>query len=109
MPRYLVQASYGPTAIAALVSNPVDRTAVLRQLVEKLGGKLESLEYCFGDYDVVGICTMPDDTAATAAALAACAPGHLKAYKTTRLMSAQDFLAALQKAHGTNYQAPKAG
>jgi uncharacterized protein with GYD domain len=107
MPRYLVQASYAPSAAAALVSNPQDRTAGVRALHEKLGGKLESLEFCLGDYDVVLICSFPDDTTA-AAALAICAAGHLMAHKTTRLLSAQEFMNAQQLAHGAGYQPPKA-
>ena len=109
MPRYLVQASYATSAINALLSNPPDRTAGVRNLMEKLGGKMESLEFSLGDYDIVAIATLPDDTTAAAAALAICAPGHVKSYKTTRLLSAQEFLSAQQKAHGTNYQAPIKG
>jgi len=46
---------------------------------------------------------------AAAMALAVNAPGHLRSYRTTRLLSPQEFLTAQQKAHGTGYQAPKKG
>ncbi len=107
MPRYLIQASYNATAAAAFVSNPQDRVPGIRAAVEKLGGKLESFDFALGDYDVVGIGTFPDDGAAAALALAVNAAGHLKSYKTTRLMSADEFLAAQRKAHEIAYQAPK--
>jgi uncharacterized protein with GYD domain len=107
MPRYLIQASYTATAAAAFVSNPQDRVPGVRAAVEKLGGKLESFEFSLGEYDVVGIGEFPDDVTAAAFALAVSAPGHLKSYKTTRLMSAQEFLSAQKKAHGVAYQAPK--
>ena len=107
MPRYLIQASYNATAAAAFVSNPQDRVPGVRAAVEKLGGKLESFEFALGDYDVVGIGTFPDDAAAAALALAVNAAGHLKSYKTTRLMSADEFMAAQRKAHEVAYQAPK--
>lgn len=106
MPRYLIQASYTAAATAAFVSNPQDRVPGVRAMVEKLGGKLDSFEFSFGEYDVVGLATLPDDTTAAAFALAVSAAGHLKSYKTTRLLSPEEFLAAQQKAHGTNFQAP---
>lgn len=108
MPRYLVQASYTSAAAAAFVNNPQDRVAGVRAVVEKMGGHFESMDYCLGDYDLVAIAVLPDDVAAAAMALAVNAPGHIKSYKTTRLMSSQEFLAAQQKAHGAAYQAPKA-
>jgi len=106
MPRYVIQASYTSAAAAAFVSNPQDRVAGVRALVEKLGGKLESFDFCLGDYDLFAVATAPDDSTAAAIALAVNAPGHLKSYKTTRLMSPQEFLEAQKKAHGTSYQAP---
>lgn len=106
MPRYLVQASYTSAAAATFVSNPQDRVAGLRAVIEKLGGKLESLDFSLGEHDVIAVSSLPDDTTAAAVALAVNAPGHLKSYKTTRLLSSQEFLAAQQKAHGASYQAP---
>jgi len=107
MTRYLVQASYTSAAVAAFVSNPQDRAAGVRAAVEKLGGKLVSFEYALGEYDVVGIAEFADDATAAAFSLAINAAGHLKSYKTTRLMSSQEFLTAQQKAHGIAYEAPK--
>lgn len=106
MPRYLVQASYTAAAAAAFVSKPQDRAAGLQAVAQKLGGKLESLEFCLGEYDVIGLATLPDDMSAAALALAVNAPGHLKSYRTTRLLSSEEFLAAQKKAHDTSYQAP---
>jgi uncharacterized protein with GYD domain len=63
MPRYLIQASYTSDAAAAFVSKPQDRVAGIRAVVKKLGGKLESLDFCLGDYDVVGVCTFDSNAA----------------------------------------------
>ena len=63
MGRYLVQASYTQQGISGLVQNPEDRTAALQALVSGLGGTVHSLDYCFGDYDVVLIMEAPDDVA----------------------------------------------
>jgi uncharacterized protein with GYD domain len=106
MPRYLIQASYTSAAAAAFVSKPQDRATGIRAVVRKLGGKLESLDFCLGDYDVVVVCNFPDDTSAAALSLAVNAPGHLKSYQTTRLMSAKEFLEAQKKAHSVSYKAP---
>ena len=106
MPRYLIQASYTSAAIAAFVSNPQDRVAGVTAIVKKLGGKLVSFDFCLGEHDVVAIFEAPDDTSAAALALAVNAPGHLSSYRTTRLMSPKEFVAAQEKAHGLSYKAP---
>jgi hypothetical protein len=43
--------------------------------VEKLGGKLETKWFCFGDYDLVAVLDMPDNVSAAAFSLAASAGG----------------------------------
>jgi len=106
MPRYLIQGSYTSAAASAFVSHPQDRAAGVQTAAEKLGGKLESIEFSLGEHDVHVIVALPDDVAAAALALAVNAPGHLKSYQTTRLLSAQEFLAAQQKAHNVGYKAP---
>lgn len=109
MPRYLVQAAYTAEAAAAFVSNPQDRVAGVRALADRMGGSLDSFDFCLGDYDAVITFTAPDDVTAAAVALAAIAPGHLKAYKTTKLLSPDEFMEAQRKAHGISFQAPTRG
>lgn len=109
MSRYMVQAAYTAEAAAAFASKPQDRVEGVRVLTEKMGAHLDSFDYCLGDYDVVITYTAPDDTTAVAIALAAIAPGHLKAYKTTKLLSPEEFTEASRKASGAGYQAPSRG
>ena len=106
MARYLIQAAYTAEATAALASKPQDRAEAIRGLATKLGAELESVDFCLGEYDVMAVYSAPDDVTATAIALAAQAPGHLKAFKTTKLLSPQEFLAAQRKASGADYQGP---
>lgn len=106
MPRYMVQAAYTAEAAAAFASTPQDRAAGIRALAERLGAQMDSFDYCLGDYDVLVTYTAPDDITTTAIALAAIAPGHLKAYKTTKLLSPEEFLEASRKASGVGYQGP---
>ncbi len=52
------------------------------------------------------ICEMPNDTAATAGALVAASAGHLKAMKTTKLLTVEESMEAMRKAGSVVYQGP---
>jgi hypothetical protein len=67
---------------------------------------MERVDFCLGEYDAILTYTAPGDTTAAAIALAAQSPGHLKAFKTTLLLSPEELLAAQRKAHGVSYQGP---
>lgn len=98
MPRYLYQAAYTPDSWATQVKNQPDPLERIRPLVEACGGKLESVFYSFGDYDLVLITDMPDDDAAAAVSLAAAAGGSLRASQTTKLLTVDQGLNAMRKA-----------
>lgn len=104
MPSYLVQVAYTSDALAKFISKPHDRTDTVRQVVEKLGGKLGPLYISFGEYDVVGIYELPDNVSAAAFAFAISAGGSCKAVKTTPLMSTADAIAAMKKAGESGYK-----
>jgi uncharacterized protein with GYD domain len=72
----------------AFTKHPEDRTAAIKALVEKLGGRFEAFYYSFGEYDGIVVLEAPDEATVTAFALAAVAPGHIRATKTTVLMRA---------------------
>jgi uncharacterized protein with GYD domain len=109
MPMYMLQFAYTSDAWASLAKNPADRSQPVQALAEKLGGKLVGLYYCFGEYDGVVLVEAPDDATATAMVIAAGAPGHLKATRTTRLMTVEEAMEAMRKAGSVTYQAPSAG
>ncbi len=106
MARYLFQASYTSDAWAAQVSHPQNRMEVIRPVIERLGGRLESAYLAFGDYDVVVIAEMPDHVSAAAFSLAASAGGAVKAVKTTPLMTIEEGIEAMKKAAGAGYRPP---
>ena len=106
MAFYMVQAAYTAEALATLAKNPQDRSEPVKQLIQKLGGRLHGFYFCFGEYDVVGFAELPDDSAATAFALAAVSPGHLKAYKTTKLLTVEETMQAMRKAGSLSFQGP---
>jgi uncharacterized protein with GYD domain len=107
MPHYMTQYAYTSDAWAALTKNPQNREEVFRALVEKLGGRLLSFYYAFGEYDGVFITEMPDETTVAAAVLASVSAGHVKAVKTTVLLTTERALEAMRKASTQSYQAPR--
>lgn len=107
MSLYMSQFSYTADALAAFAKNPEDRTAPIQQLTEKLGGRFVALYYTFGEYDGFVLWEFPDEMTATAAILSAVAPGHLKATKTTLLMTGATVMEAMRKAGTVSFQGPK--
>ena len=81
----------------------------VRELMQQLGGRLMSFYFCFGEYDVVVLAELPDDTAASAVAMAAVSPGHLKAIKTTKLFTVEETMEAMRRAGSLAFQGPSRG
>lgn len=106
MAHYLVEVAYTGEAWAAQVSSPQNRIEAIRPVIERLGGRIESAYYAFGDYDVVGIMEMPDNVSAAAFSLAASAGGAVKAIKTIPLMTIEEGIEAMRKAAGAGYRPP---
>ena len=106
MPHYLVQAPYSTEAISNLVKNPQDRSAAVRALIERTGGRLEAFYYAFGDYDVVAIAEMPDNVSMAALSMAVSTSCALKNFKTTALIPTEEGVEALRKAGTIELQPP---
>jgi uncharacterized protein with GYD domain len=98
VPYYLYQIAYAPAAVKAMVANPQDRKAAAAKLIEAVGGKLHHLFFAFGKYDVVCLIEAPDDTAMAAGALAVTAAGTVSAAATTKLLTAEEAMAAMTAA-----------
>ena len=103
MASFLVQVSYTPEALSALIAKPQDRMAVVKKSVENLGGTFGSSWMSFGDYDLVMLLEMPNNVSAAALAIAAAAGGSLKAIKTTPLLTIDQAMSALKKAGKSGY------
>lgn len=99
MALYMYEAAYTAESWAAQLKNPQNRVEnVGRAACEAAGGKLVGGWYCFGEYDILVICDMPDDESIAAVALAIAAGGACKASKTTRLMTGAQGVEAMKKA-----------
>jgi len=106
MPLYMSQFSYTPEAWAALAQNPEDRSEAIRGLAESMGGRLVSFHYSFGDYDGVLMLEAPDEKAVAAMILSAVSAGHVKAIKTTTLLSVEDAMEVFRRVGEQTYRAP---
>ncbi len=106
MPKYLLQVNDTLDGIKGLKSKGGSaRVAVATELIEGLGGKLESFYFAFGDTDVYAIADFPDNVSAAAAALAVSAGGGATE-RTVVLLTAAEVDAAVAKK--TNYRPPGA-
>ena len=97
MPKYMIQASYVGEGLKGLLKEGgTKRKDTVAQVIEGMGGKLESFYYAFGDYDVVGVADMPDNLSSVAFSLMINASGMINA-KTTVLLTPEDIDQATKK------------
>jgi uncharacterized protein with GYD domain len=104
MPHYLQQIAYSREGWEAVVANPQNRIEAVRPAIEKLGGKIESAWFAFGDYDIVVIAEMPDNVSIAAIAMAFAAGGACRSVHTTPLISPEEAVQALKKARECGYR-----
>jgi len=106
MPKYMLQASYTADGVKGLIKDTASgRKAAVKAVVEAVGGKLESVYYCFGKDDVVVIMDLPDNVAAISLVAAVGSSGMIRA-RTTPLLTVEEMDKGLAKKVG--YHAPGA-
>ncbi|WP_342239075.1 GYD domain-containing protein [Inquilinus sp. OTU3971] len=106
MPHYLIQVSYAAQATKALVENPQTRREVVAKTCESVGGRMHSLFFCFGEYDVALLAEFPNNEAAAAVALATSSSGALSKYRTTPLLTPEEAMSAMTLAQKASYTPP---
>ena len=106
MPKYMYQVAYTSESWANQLGRPQDREQQIGEVVQRLGGRLETFYYAFGDYDIVLIADFPDNESAAAISLAATSGGAVKSIKTTPLMTTSQGMEAMRKAAGAGYRPP---
>jgi len=106
MAHYLLQASYAPNSVKAMVANPQNREDAARKVIESLGGKLNSFHFALGEFDVVMIAEMPDNAAAASVGLATGSSGALSRFQTTALLTTTEGMEAMRKAKTGKYAPP---
>ena len=106
MPYYMIQGAYTSEAWAAQVANPQNRVEIVRPIFERLGGRIESAYYVFGEYDIMLIAEFPDNVSAAALSVTVQAGGAFKSAKTTPLLTVDEGIEVMRKAGGTGYRPP---
>jgi uncharacterized protein with GYD domain len=107
MAKYLVQVGYTAEAWAALGRGPHEVMERVQSSAEALGGSVESLFFCFGDYDLVGLVDFPDARGVASWSMAVSSGGDVRACRTTTLLSVEEGLQALGRAsHVARAQKP---
>lgn len=100
MPLYLWQASYTPDGTKGLIKDGgTKRRDFVKQMVERLGGRLHAFYFAFGDVDVVGIAEFPDQATAMALSLAVNASGAVE-FRSTTLVTPEEVDTAARKQIG---------
>jgi uncharacterized protein with GYD domain len=97
MALYMYQASYTAKSMAAQLTEPQDPVEAIKPALEEVGAELLVAGFPFGEYDVMLVYEAPDDMTAASVAMAVAAAGEVKAGKTTRLLSGQEWLESLRK------------
>ena len=95
--RIVVLANYAPHAVKGLIQGS-DREAAIRALVESVGGKLESVMFTRGAYDIAVTCTVPDQAAGLGVVMAVRASGSLSEVQLLEELDVKPILAAAQTA-----------
>jgi len=104
MPKYLICASYTPEGLRGLQKDKASgRRDAVRQVLEGVGGRLESIYYAFGEDDVVITADLPDNVTASAISLGVSAVGLVRT-RTVPLLTVEEVDKAL--ATNLNYRKP---
>ena len=97
MPMYMLQASYTAEGVKGLIKDTASgRRAAVKAGIKAVGGKLESMYYCFGEDDVVVMMELPNNVAAVSLVAAVGASGLVRA-RTTPLLTIDEMDKALAK------------
>ena len=103
----MIQFSYKSETVGKLLKNPEDRSIAVRQLIEKLGGKMLAFYYCYGEYDGIVIAEFPDNISGLATTMASYAAGGTVSIKTTILITVEEAMNAMKKASGAQLAMPR--
>jgi uncharacterized protein with GYD domain len=106
MPKFLIEASYTAAGARGLIKEGgTARRAMVEQLIQAIGGRVEAFYFAYGEADAYVIVDVPDAASGLAVSLAVNASGavHLS---TTPLITTDEMDAAAKRA--VPYRAPGA-
>jgi uncharacterized protein with GYD domain len=106
MSKYLMHGSYSAEGVRGLLKEGgVSRRSHFRQLVEKLGGKLEAFYYAFGGDDIYAIVELPGNVDSLAVSMAVTAGGSFREGVVV-LLTPEEVDQSTKKAATLGYRAP---
>ena len=104
MPKFLIEASYTADGVKGVQSKGGSaRREAVAQVLESVGGTLESFYFAFGERDAYVICDLPDNESATAVALTVNGAGGVTA-RTVVLLTPEEVDSAAQRS--VDYRPP---
>ncbi|HXZ78136.1 MAG TPA: GYD domain-containing protein [Streptosporangiaceae bacterium] len=108
MAKYASFFSYSSETWARMINSPGDRSAALRQVLDVVGGSLESIHWMFGPYDGIAILQVPDSISAAAVSVAVGSTGTFKHLETHELFTQDQLSQTLAQAKNVTrtYQPP---
>jgi len=108
MAMYLTRFSYTPETWARLMKQPEDRRDAARTYIESVGGTLHGFWYSFGANEGFNLWEAPDNVAMAAVSIAIGGGGAMTSMETIELLTVEETLDALGRAHGIAYRKPGA-
>ena len=78
MPMFITLGNFTDQGIRSYQDSP-KRAQAFKDLVESMGGKLHSIHWTLGQYDLVAIVEAPDDQTAAALAVKTASLGNIRA------------------------------
>jgi len=96
----MIQFSYTPQAMQKLVKHPEDRSRYIKEIIEKVGGRMLSFYYTYGEYDGFVIAETPDSITSLAVNFGAANPEVLSKTNTIVCIPVNDALQAMRKSEG---------
>ncbi len=95
MPRYVTLTSWTDQGVRD-AKETVRRAEQVRQMVEQMGGRMETLFWTQGRYDLIAVTEAPDDETVAAIGLRIAAQGAVRT-ETLRAYDAEEMGRILQK------------
>jgi uncharacterized protein with GYD domain len=101
MPKYLIHMSYSSASWARMIRSPGDRTTALGNIMESLGGSLDSIHWQLGAQDAMAIVDLADSVTAAALTTVIVKTGAFKNVDSHELLTQEQLLEVLALARGS--------
>jgi uncharacterized protein with GYD domain len=106
MAKFVVFFTFKGETIKALMSNPSDRAAAVREMAGAAGGRMEAYYLMFGAWDGMVIIDVPDSRTAASVSLATASSGAFARLETHELIEPSELPDLLSRASELNYTPP---